>query len=159
MLTYLGAWLHQDYGMKTHQIGSLFMISGLAALASSLLGGYLSDRVGKRRAFLVGNSTTAAAMLVLPWNLGVPLLLTVFFILGFGAAVRQSPMEAIVTELVVSEKRGRYIAFRNLFSQLGIAISVLVGGVLFHTFGYTAVVLLATALTAAGSLLMPKIAE
>jgi predicted MFS family arabinose efflux permease len=55
------------------------------------------------------------------------------------AAFRQGPMEALVTELVPPESRGSYIALRNAFSQLGIALAASLSGVLFENRGYAAV--------------------
>ena len=55
------------------------------------------------------------------------------------AAFRQGPMEALVTELVPADSRGSYLALRNAFSQLGIAISATLSGILFQNWGYGAV--------------------
>lgn len=158
-LTYLGAWLHQDHGMNTRQIGSLFMLSGLAALVASPLCGYLSDHIGKARAFAAGNTTAALCILFLPWAMARPVLLLTFFVLSLAAALRQSPFEAIITEVVGPDARGRYIAFRNMFSQVGIAVSVFIGGLLFQSHGFEAIAILAAALTGAASVIIPRVAD
>jgi predicted MFS family arabinose efflux permease len=65
-------------------------------------------------------------------------------------------MEAIFTEIVPSSLRGRFIALKNSFSQLGIGLATMFSGILFEIGGYTAVCILgATAnLLAAGSMLL-----
>jgi MFS transporter, DHA1 family, inner membrane transport protein len=158
-LTYLGAWLSRKQGMRASEIGALFMILGLAALISSPICGYLSDRIGKARAFVLGNSMAAVAMLALPWQMPQFLRIALFFILSLAAAMRQSPLEALITELAPGKTRGRYIAFRNLCSQLGIATAVLLGGMLYRHLDYVAVAVWAGLWTAAASFSRPEIGE
>jgi predicted MFS family arabinose efflux permease len=158
-LTYLGAWLSSAHGMKASGIGALFMVSGLAALVASPICGYLSDRIGKSRAFVLGNSMAAAAMVILPWEMPQAARVMMFFVLSLSAALRQSPLEALITELAPSQARGRYIAFRNLCSQLGIALSVLLGGLLYQHLGYGAVAVWSGLWTSAASFSRPEISE
>jgi MFS transporter, DHA1 family, inner membrane transport protein len=148
-LTYIGQWLNTSFGLPTRTIGWVFMLGGLVAIGSAPLGGILSDRWGKRAISIAGNlalGVAAALIPLLPWGLG---LLGVFALASLGAAFRQGPLTALMTEMVPAAQRGSFIALRNISSQLGIGATAYLGGVLFQKFGYAAVTSLCAAMTAA----------
>jgi predicted MFS family arabinose efflux permease len=138
-LAFLGVWLHDAFGISGREIGLVFLASGSAALLASPIAGALSDRIGKRLQFVLSSGTLAFLLLSLPNLRWGPLLFVVFGAISMAAAFRQGPMEALVTELVGSELRGSFIAMRNAFSQLGIALAATISGILFQNWGYAAV--------------------
>jgi len=138
-LAFLGVWLHDAFGISGREIGLVFLASGSAALLASPTAGALSDRIGKRLQFVLSSGTLAFLLLSLPNLRWGPLLFVVFGAISMAAAFRQGPMEALVTELVGSELRGSFIAMRNAFSQLGIALAATISGILFQNWGYAAV--------------------
>ncbi len=156
-LAFLGVWLHGAFGISGRQVGLVFLASGVAALLASPFAGALSDRIGKRPQFVISNVALAGLLVLLPglrW--GVPLF-GVFCAISLAAAFRQGPMEALLTECVPPGSRGSFIALKNSFSQLGIALAALLSGILFQRIGYSAVCLLGAAaniLAAAGIFLL-----
>ena len=147
-LTYIGEWLNTRFGLPTRTIGWVFMLGGLVAVGSAPLGGIVSDRWGKRTVSIASNVLLAVALLFVPflsWGAG---LLALFGLASLGAAFRQGPLTALITELVPSAQRGSFIASRNIASQLGIAAAAYSGGLLFERFGYGAVTLLCAVMTA-----------
>lgn len=138
-LAFLGIWLHDAFGVSGRQIGLVFLASGCAALFASPIAGAVSDRIGKRLQFILSSGAFAFLLLALPRLRWGVLLFAVFGAVSMAAAFRQGPMEALVTELVSPESRGSYIALRNAFSQLGIALAASLSGVLFQNWGYAAV--------------------
>jgi predicted MFS family arabinose efflux permease len=148
-LTYIGAWLNSRFGLPTRTIGWVFMLGGVVAVGSAPLGGILSDRWGKRAVSIASNVLLAVAVAFvpfLPWGVG---LLGVFALASLGAAFRQGPLTALMTEMVPGAQRGSFIALRNISSQMGIGATAYVGGLLFQKFGYTAVTSLCALMTAA----------
>jgi predicted MFS family arabinose efflux permease len=147
-LTYIGAWLNSSFGLPTRSIGWVFMLGGVVAVGSAPLGGILSDRWGKRIVSIASNillAVAVACMPFVPWGLG---LLTVFALASLGAAFRQGPLTALMTEMVPASQRGSFIALRNISSQLGIGVTAYLGGVLFQRSGYAAVTSLCAVMTA-----------
>ena len=65
---------------------------------------------------------------------------------------RQTALQTLLTELVLTDRRGSLIALRNGFAQLGIAVSVLVSGTLYSKMGYGGVTAWAAFLTLFSSL-------
>lgn len=146
-LFYIGQWLNSSFGVSTGTIGLVFMLGGLVALLSAPLAGSLSDRWGKRPVSIVGNILLALSVAVVPffpWGIG---LLAVFGVTSLGAATRQGPLTALMTELVPTSERGSFIALRNVFSQMGIGLVVLAGGVIYEGHGYLAVTTLCAIMT------------
>lgn len=147
-LTYIGEWLNDSFGLPTRTIGWVFMLGGLVAVGSAPLGGIWSDRWGKRAVSIASNILLAMAVAFvpfLPWGLG---LLGLFAFASLGAALRQGPLTALMTEMVPAAQRGSFIALRNISSQIGIGATAYVGGVLFQRSGYAAVTTLSAAMTA-----------
>ena len=153
-ITYIGQWLTSQFEIPTRTIGWVFMLGGLVAVASAPLGGNLSDRWGKRPVSIASNLILAFSVAIIPFlHWGVWLLLA-FAGTSLGAAFRQGPLTALMTEMVPGAQRGSFIALRNIASQLGIGAVVLVGGLLYQHQGYVAVTTLCAAMTAVVALLL-----
>ena len=58
---------------------------------------------------------------------------------GLVIAMREGPYQALITELIKAEERGAYIALKSTAAKTGIAISAVIGGVLFQKIGFFAV--------------------
>ncbi|MGA2078733.1 MAG: MFS transporter [Terriglobia bacterium] len=153
-LTYVGQWLNSAFGVSTRTIGWVFMLGGVVALGSAPAGGIVSDRCSKRSVSIASNAVLALAVAVIPlfsWGFW---LLAVFSVASIGAAFRQGPLTALITELVPSTQRGAFIALRNIFSQTGIGAAAVLGGFLFERHGYAAVTTLCAGMTAVVALLL-----
>ena len=153
-LTYLGQWLHSHFGISTRGIGWVFMLGGLVAVAGSPLGGILSDRLGKRTVALASNVVLALAIAVVPFFSWGVWLLILFCIASLSTAFRQGPLTALITELVSQHQRGLFVALHNIASQLGIALAVLAGGLLYERYGYFAVTTLCATMTGLVAILL-----
>ncbi|HEV2492697.1 MAG TPA: MFS transporter [Terriglobia bacterium] len=153
-ITYIGQWLNQRFNTPTSSITLVFMVGGLASLVGAPLGGILSDRWGKRTVSIASNILLALAVAMIPFFAWGGWLLAVFGVTGLGAAFRQGPLTALMTEMVPTRQRGSFIAMRNISSQLGIGSVVAVGGILYEQHGYIAVTTLCAAMTALVAILL-----
>jgi len=146
-ITFIGQWLSDRFAIATGSITLVFMVGGLASLAGAPLGGMLSDRWGKRAVSIGSNVILATGVALLPllhWGVG---LFAAFGVTGLGAAFRQGPLTALMTELVPPNQRGAFIALRNISSQFGIGAAAFVGGLLYQRYGYGAVTTLCASMT------------
>ena len=153
-ITYIGEWLSSRFALTTRGIGWVFMLAGLVAIAGAPLGGALSDRWSKRSVSIAGNVLLALAVSFITLFSWGSLLLIVFGLAAFGAAFRQGPLTALMTEMVPSTRRGSFMALRNVSSQLGIGAAAFAGGILYQHYGYAAVTSLCAAMTAAVAVLL-----
>jgi len=155
VVTYLGVWLTTAFGMSIATIGAVFMLTGAASVMGALGGGWLSDRLGKRRMIALSSMILAIVLFMVKI---VQTQTSVFFFCaagGLAMALREGPFQALISELVPASERGAYIALRNAASQLAIAAAVAICGVLFERFGFVAVAYFAAGCSLiAGSLMM-----
>ena len=146
-ITYAGAWMNVQLRVTTRTIGLVFLAGGLLALMGAALGGAVSDRYGKQSVGIASSVLLALSLVLLPFLPWSGVLVGVFAMANFAAAFRQGPVTALMTELAPMRGRGAFIAMRNVASQIGIATTALLGGILFDRFGYGGVGFLCTALT------------
>ncbi len=159
LLTFLGAHLTAAFGMSIPAIGWVFLAAGLASTLGALVGGALSDRLGKQRMVILSSLGLA---LLLPLFILAQNLFQIYVMvgaLGIFLAGREGPYQALISELAATSQRGAYIALRNAASQLAIAASVVCAGWLFSHKGYGAVTLYAAILSVAAAVLVWLIKE
>jgi predicted MFS family arabinose efflux permease len=153
-MTYIGEWLNTRFGLTTRGIGWIFMLAGVVAVIGSPLGGVLSDRLGKRSIAIVGCALMAGAVAVMPFCPWGVVLLVIFGLTSMGAALRQGPVTALMTELIPDTQRGSFMAARSVSSQTGIGVTVFLGGMLYQRYGYVAVTALCALMTAVVAFLL-----
>ena len=146
-LTYVGQWLNNQFAVSTRTIGWVFMLGGIVAVGSAPLGGIISDRFGKRSVAIVSNIIVALALVSIPFFAWGFWLLAALSVASLGAALRQGPFTALITELVPATQRGAFVALRNVFSQTGIGTTAFVCGLLYERHGYGAVTTLCAVMT------------
>ncbi|HSO76547.1 MAG TPA: MFS transporter [Blastocatellia bacterium] len=137
--SYLGSWLQKSLGLKTREVGFFFIIVGVAALIGALAAGPVADRFGKQKLSIASTIVLASMLFVIPrFGWGVALFAS-FLTASLAFAFRQGPLQALATQLVPSRVQGAFVAVRNTASQIGIAVSAAVSGLLYNQFGYVAV--------------------
>lgn len=147
IVTYFAAHLHESYSVGAQGIGTTFLIAGVFAVAGSIFGGFISDRIGKKRASLVSSALLTLSIAGLPglgWSRGAVVL---FGILNMAAALRQGALNAMMTEMVEREGRGTFIALRNIASQAGIAAATFAGALLYGRYGFPSIAWMCASLT------------
>jgi len=139
LITYLGAWLSKTFGMSLNMIGAVFMTTGGASVFGALTGGWLADKIGKRRVIVFGSFLLALILTCVKLvqnSTGVFLFCAAG---GLAMALREGPFQALISQLAPASERGAYIALRNAMSQLAIAATAAVCGLLFQRIGFHAV--------------------
>lgn len=115
---------------RTAMIGpALGIIEGAAETTASLtklLGGYASDRSGKRKPLvLAGYGLSAVArLLLLIAHLGWPLVLAWRFLDRVGKGVRTAPRDALLAESIPDSERGRAFGLQRAMDFAGAAVGV-----------------------------------
>lgn len=156
--SYLGSWLQNSLGLRTRDVGFFFIIVGVASLAGAFAAGPLSDRFGKRLVSILSTILLALMLFIIPRAGWGPVLFASFLTASLAFAFRQGPLQALATHLVPPRVQGAFVAVRNTGSQIGIAVSAAISGLLYKSFGYGAVGLFSaiTTLGAAVCIFMMK---
>jgi MFS family permease len=130
VLPFLTLVLRREFHLTAGQTGLLVSAYGAGSIVSMLTGGFLTDRLGRRRTLLLsllGGGTLAVAMGFAPsLRVFVPLLVTFAFI----ADLYRPASSAIIADLVPSADRAMAFAALRLAINLGFGCGVAVGGLL-----------------------------
>ncbi len=141
------------------------MMEGAAEMTASLLkgvSGWLSDRTGMRRPFVIaGYSVSALAKPMLALAGAWPMVLVARVLDRFGKGVRLSARDAILAESSLPELRGRAFGFHRSADQIGAVAGPLLAVPLLSLFAnnYQALFIAAFIPAAIGAVLLFKVTE
>jgi sugar porter (SP) family MFS transporter len=102
----------------------------LGALAGSLAGGELADRLGRRKALLVAAALFAVGAMIEAFASGVAILVSGRLVVGFGVGVAAVAAPLYAAELAPAAQRGRFVSCYQLAITLGIFFSYIVDAAL-----------------------------
>lgn len=126
-------------GVLGASVTSLGVIEGIAEATASLLrigSGWLSDRVGRRKPFLVvGYGISGAAKAALALAASWPAVLALRFSDRVGKGLRNPPRDALIADSTTPAMRGRAFGLHRGMDTLGAAIGPLVAWVLIQRAG------------------------
>jgi MFS family permease len=130
ILPYLALVLLRDFHLRESEAARLLFAFGVGSLVSILVGGQLTDRLGRRRTLLVslfGSGLLAVAMGLAPSpRVFVPLLVA----FGFVTDLYRPAASAIIGDLLPSDQRASGFAGLRTAVNLGWAFGTTLGGVL-----------------------------
>jgi MFS family permease len=124
----MAIWAVEELGAKS-QLPYVYLVGAVFAGASGFLGGYLSDRIGRRRVILVGEAAMAVYPLVLlalsgsMWAALVALSLD-----GVFGSVGGSVELAMVADLVSPERHEAAYSSVRVAANLGVVVGPPLGG-------------------------------
>ncbi|WP_139491345.1 MFS transporter [Brevibacillus dissolubilis] len=119
----LPVFLETVRGLSISQIGLLLGANSIAYQAGSLLGGVLSDRLGRRNVMVIGSLIQAAAMLGYSSIGGYVALVTISTVNGIGVGLLAPTLKAKIADVVSSELRTSAFSWRGIAANAGIAIA------------------------------------
>lgn len=127
---FMTIYLRQKFDIPLSTVGTLFALWALVGLGSTGVAGPFVDRVGRRWA-LVGTMAASAPIML---GLGLADSLEVIFLLFVLSAVFDpfsgTASNAMVADLIESERRSRAYALLRMIANLGVAIGPAIGGFL-----------------------------
>jgi len=83
-------------------------------IPSALVGGYLADRIGRKRLVALSGLIAAVGTLLLLLSTNIPMVIVSGCIIGIGAGVFMATNWALGTDLAPPEEAGRYLGISNL---------------------------------------------
>jgi MFS family permease len=130
IVPYLTIVLFREFHLTETQVAELFSAYGAGSIVSILAGGFLTDRLGRRRTLMVslfGSGVLAVGLGFAPsTRVFVPLLV----LFGFVADLYRPAASAIIGDLLPSTHRVSGFAALRMAVNLGFAVGMAVGGLL-----------------------------
>ena len=114
----------------------MFLAGGVANALVTPVAGRLSDRIGRKVVIVLGSVGVGLLMAITPQIPGPGWAYAVFFLVMSFAALRISPLNALLTALVAAELRGTMLALSMAVSQVGFALGSAVAGLIYMEVGY-----------------------
>lgn len=130
VLAFMALYFVDARGIDPAQAAILFAFPQLAGMLGAPIGGWVSDRLGRRAVILLGIGTLGPAVYALTIVPNELLLLPLFFI-GVAGAIRMAVTEVLVVDTAPPERRSTVLGSYYLLSQE-------VGGVAAPVFGVAA---------------------
>ncbi|MBM7791143.1 MFS transporter [Tenggerimyces flavus] len=133
--TFLVLYLTQDRHLSAGTAGSVATAVGIGAVVSLLAGGWLGDRIGRRRTMLIGFSGTALALLALASADTLPAIWVAALLVGLLSELFRPAGSATVADLPGERERIRSFGLLFWASNLGFSVCTATGGLLVQ-YGY-----------------------
>ena len=136
VLPFITLYVSDELGMGLIRAGYIASAFGAGSLTGSLLGGYLSDRIGTYKVILMALIVGGLGFIVLSMiTTFYGLLLGIFIVVTITDAARPATMTAVAT-YSTEEAKTRSISLIRLAINLGISIGPAVAGLLATSVGY-----------------------
>jgi MFS family permease len=130
IVPYLTLVLNREFQLTETETGLLVGAYGAGSIVAMLLGGHLTDRLGRRRTLLLsllGSGVLAAAMGAAP---SVRVFMPLLIAFAFLADLYRPPSSAILADLLPSADRALGFAALRMAINLGFGFGVMTGGLL-----------------------------
>lgn len=127
---FLVLYLTQDRGVSVATAGAVAAAVGAGSVASQLLGGWLSDRVGRRHTMLVGFAGTALGLIALGSADTMPAIWAAAVVLGLVSDLFRPAAMATVADVLGPADRVRGYGLMFWGANLGFSVSSVSAGVL-----------------------------
>ena len=129
VLVFLVLYLTEK-GYSAAQAGAAVSAYGVGAIASSFVGGYLADRLGRGNTIVVSMAGAAATMLALSQAGELGLIVGLTALAGFFAELYRPAASALLADLVPTERRVAAFGLYRFAINLGFAAGPVTAGVL-----------------------------
>ncbi|MCH5674732.1 MDR family MFS transporter [Streptomyces gilvus] len=145
--TFMALYLTLDRGYSASYAGLVASLHGLGGVVSSLGGGVMADRLGRRPTLLVAQSATAASVALLGFVHDPVAIAAVAFLVGMASNASRPAVQAMMADIVRPEDRIRAFSLNYWAINLGFAVSSMAAGFIAE-FSYLAGFLIEAGMTA-----------
>lgn len=132
------ATLREALGMSLVEAGFLLSLVQAAGMAAGIAFGVLADALGLRRSMLIGLALLAAASMLGAAASGVPALLALRAVEGFGFLMVVLPAPGLIRRLVAPERLSVMLGLWGTYMPLGAALALLIGPLCIAALGWRA---------------------
>ncbi|MFJ8107525.1 MDR family MFS transporter [Streptomyces sp. NPDC096132] len=126
--TFMALYLTLDRGYSASYAGLVASLHGLGGVVSSLGGGVMADRIGRRPTLLVAQTSTAVSVAVLGFVTDPVAIAGVAFLVGAASNASRPAVQAMMADIVRPEDRVRAFSLNYWAINLGFAVSSMAAG-------------------------------
>ncbi|MFI8220443.1 MDR family MFS transporter [Streptomyces sp. NPDC085932] len=126
--TFMALYLTLDRGYSATYAGLVAALHGLGGVISSLAGGVMTDRLGRRPTLLIAQVSTAASVALLGFVRDPVTIAGVAFLVGMASNASRPAVQAMMADIVRPEDRIRAFSLNYWAINLGFAVSSMAAG-------------------------------
>ncbi|MEV6182308.1 MFS transporter [Streptomyces sp. NPDC052015] len=126
--TFMALYLTLDRGYSATYAGLVVALHGLGGVVSSLAGGVMADRLGRRPTLLLAQTGTACSVAVLGFVQHPAAIAAVAFLVGAASNASRPAVQAMMADIVRPEDRVRAFSLNYWAINLGFAVSSMAAG-------------------------------
>ncbi|MFH9006851.1 MDR family MFS transporter [Streptomyces afghaniensis] len=126
--TFMALYLTLDRGYSATYAGLVAALHGLGGVISSLGGGVMTDRLGRRPTLLIAQSSTAVSVALLGFVHHPVAIAGVAFLVGMASNASRPAVQAMMADIVRPEDRIRAFSLNYWAINLGFAVSSMGAG-------------------------------
>jgi len=145
--TFMALYLTLDRGYSASYAGLVASLHGLGGVVSSLGGGVMADRLGRRPTLLIAQASTAASVALLGFVHHPVAIAGVALLVGMASNASRPAVQAMMADIVRPEDRVRAFSLNYWAINLGFAVSSMAAGFIAE-FSYRAGFLIEAGMTA-----------
>jgi len=123
-------YLTRKFGINMTTVGVIFMAFSLSSFLGSMVGGALTDRLGRKRMLLFGLVMSALTSLLMGVLNDITLFVLAAVLVGVMADAAGPAQQALVADLLPEEKRASGFGVLRVIFNLAVVIGPLIGGLL-----------------------------
>jgi len=128
--TFLALYLTLDRGYSASYAGLVAALHGLGGVISSLAGGVMADRLGRRPTLLIAQLSTAFSVALLGFVTDPVAIAAVAFLVGATSNASRPAVQAMMADIVRPEDRVRAFSLNYWAINLGFAVSATAAGLI-----------------------------
>jgi MFS family permease len=121
--TFMAIYLTLDRGYSASYAGLVVSLHGLGGVVSSIGGGVMTDRLGRRPTLLIAQSSTAFSVALLGFVHHPVAIAGVAFLVGMASNASRPAVQAMMADIVRPEDRVRAFSLNYWAINLGFAVS------------------------------------
>ncbi|MGX1561470.1 MDR family MFS transporter [Streptomyces sp. NPDC055506] len=126
--TFMALYLTLDRGYSATYAGLVAALHGLGGVISSLGGGVMTDRLGRRPTLLIAQASTAVSVALLGFVHDPVAIAGVAFLVGMASNASRPAVQAMMADIVRPEDRIRAFSLNYWAINLGFAVSSMAAG-------------------------------
>ncbi|GGY27752.1 MDR family MFS transporter [Streptomyces djakartensis] len=126
--TFMALYLTLDRGYSATYAGLVAALHGLGGVVSSLGGGVMADRLGRRPTLLIAQASTAVSVALLGFVRDPVAIAGVAFLVGAASNASRPAVQAMMADIVRPQDRIRAFSLNYWAINLGFAVSSVAAG-------------------------------
>lgn len=132
LLPYFSIILSTEKGLTLGNVGLVLGAGSIAYLVGSLIGGLISDRLGRKRTMVGGLFIRGLGYLLFLWVASFPALFAANLVAGIGDGLYMPPAKAGIATYSSQATKTTAFSYRGIAANIGVTVGPLLGTFLLH---------------------------